>query len=408
MPGPLAGVRVLDFTHALAGPFGTMALADLGAEVIKVERPQLTEATRGLGPFVNGRSTYRFSLDRGKRGIQLDLKHPQGRDLALRLAERSDVLTENFTPGTMDGLGLGYEAVRARNPRIVYASCSGFGQTGPYASRSAVDIIAQAMSGLMSLTGEPGRGPMRVGASIGDTLGGAYLAMGVITALYERERSGQGQRLDISMVESVIYHLENAIVRYSATGEVPEQVGPRHPLITPFQPFQTADGWMVVASVRDWQAFCVAIGEEDLGSDPRFQDNVSRTQRHAELEPLLAKAFLRRATATWMSLLDGLCITAPVYTIQDMINDPHVRERGVIATLPVPGPEPRTVMVPSSPVRLGRTPPQVKEPAPALGEHTDDVLRRVLGLTEHEIATLHEQGVVKGKTVPGAKHPPPS
>ncbi|MBM3947230.1 MAG: CoA transferase, partial [SAR202 cluster bacterium] len=254
MPGPLVGVRVLDFTHALAGPFGTMTLADLGAEVIKVERPDLTEATRGLGPFVNGRSTYRFSLDRGKRSIQLDLKQPQGRDLALRLAEQSDVLAENFSPGTMDGLGLGYDAVRTRNPRIVYASCSGFGQTGPYAQRSAVDIIAQAMSGLMSVTGEPGGRPMRAGASIGDTIGGTYLAMGVIAALYERERSGRGQRLDISMVEGLLYHLENAIVRYSATGEVPSQVGARHPLITPFQPFKTADGWIVVASVRDWEA----------------------------------------------------------------------------------------------------------------------------------------------------------
>jgi CoA:oxalate CoA-transferase len=392
---------VLDFTHALAGPFGTMVLADLGAEVISVQRMEERDETRGPGPFINGRSIYRFSLDRGKQGIQMDLKRPEGVELALRLAERCDVLAENFTLGVMGRLGLGYEEVSGRNPRIVYASCSGFGQTGPYASRGALDIVVQAMSGLMSITGEPDGRPMRAGASFGDTLGGSYLAMGVLAALYERERSGVGQRLDISMVESLVYHLENAVIRYSATGEVPTRIGPRHPLLTPFQPFQTADGWVVVAGVRDWQAFCVIIGREALGGEPRFATGPERTAHHGELEPLLAEAFREKASGEWMEMLEGTCLVAPVYDIAQMVHDPHTQARGAMVELPVPGPEERRVLLPNSPVRLSRTPPEVATPAPAVGEHTRQVLRQVLEMPPEEVARLEEAGVIRGFLVEG-------
>ena len=397
MAGPLVGIRVLDFTHALAGPFGTMILADLGAEVINIQRVEDTDETRGNGPFVNGRSTYRFSIERGKKGIQLDLKKPEGRELALHLAERCDVLTENFSPGTMDRLGLGYEEVSARNPRIIYASCSGFGQTGPYASRGAVDVIAQAMSGLMSITGDPKGGPMRVGASIGDTLGGTYMSIGVISALYEREQSGVGQRLDVSMVESVFYNLENAIIRHSATGEVPGRIGTRHPLITPFQAFQTADGWMVVAGVRDWEAFCVVIDREELAADPRYQAGDGRTTHHAELEPLLIEAFLEKTTKEWLDLLEGICLANPVNSIPDAINDPHMRARGAVIEMAVPGPEDIKVLLPNSPVHLSRTSPKVENPAPSVGEHTRLVLKTILDMSPDEIARLEEAGVIKSK-----------
>jgi CoA:oxalate CoA-transferase len=396
MPGPLAGVRVLDFTHALAGPFGTMILADLGAEVILVSRmTERDDEKRGNGPFVNGRSTYRFSVERGKRNVQLDLKKPEGLELALRLAEKSDVLTENFSPGTMDRLGLGYEVVARRNPRLIYASCSGHGQTGPYAERGAVDIIAQAMSGLMSITGEPDGRPMRVGASYGDSLGGSYLAMGVLAALFERERSGLGQRLDIAMVESLLYHNENAIIRYSATGRVPGRIGPKHPLTTPFQPFETKDGWIVIAGTRDWQAFCVVIGHEELADDPRFVQGPVRNEHHAELEPILIEAFRARTSEEWFRLLDGICIAAPVYNIAEAIDDPQIQARGMIVELPVPGPEERRVRVPKVPVRLSRTMPVVDRPAPFVGEDTREVLEKVLALSAEEIAGLESGGVIR-------------
>ncbi|MBI4338830.1 MAG: CoA transferase [Chloroflexi bacterium] len=400
MAGPLAGVRVLDFTHALAGPFGTMVLADLGAEVINVERVAATDETRGYPPFVNGRSTYRFSLERGKKSIQVDLKHPEGRDLVLRLADRCDVVTENFSPGTMDDLGLGYETISRRNPRIIFASCSGFGQWGPYAQRGALDIIAQAVSGLMSITGEPDGRPMRAGASIGDTLGGTFMALGVISALYEREKSGLGQRLDVSMVESVIYNLENAIIRYSATGEVPGRVGSRHPLITPFQSFPTSDSWVVVAGVRDWEAFCLLVELPELAHDPRFEDSRIRHQHHAELEPLLIEAFKKKATVEWLGLLADVALVAPINTIAGMVNDPHIQARGAILTLPVPGPKEGVyVKAPNTPVRLSRTPPGVDRPGPSVGEHTREVLRDVLGLPAAEVERLEQQGVVKSKPV---------
>lgn len=394
MAGPLDGVRVLDFCHAMSGPFGTMILADLGAEVINIQRPRETDRNRGNGPYVNGRSTYRFSLERGKKGIQLDLKSPEGHDLAMRLVDISDVLTENFSVGTMDSLGLGYDAVYGRNPRIIYSSCTGFGQTGPYAHRGAVDIIAQGMSGIMSITGEPNSRPMRPGISLGDSLGGTYLAMGIISALYDRERSGLGQRLDVSMLESVIYHMENPIIRYSATGDVPQQIGPRHPLSAPFQPFQTSDGWIVVAGVRDWEAFCILTGLDGIAEDPRFRNAPSRAAHHSDLEPLLIGAFKKNSSRKWLQALDPVCLVAPLYDVAEMTADPHIKERQAIVDLPVPGSEKRQVKVPASPVRLSRTPSRVGGPGPGVGEHTEAVLCGLLDMTPAEIAVLKERGIV--------------
>jgi CoA:oxalate CoA-transferase len=396
MPGPLDGIRVIDFTHALAAPFGTMVLADLGAEVINIVRVEERDETRGHGPFVNGRSTFRFSIERGKKGIQVDLKRPEGLELVLDLADRSDVLTENFTPGAMDRLGLGYDVVCKRNPRLVYASCSGFGQTGPYARRGGLDAVIQAMSGLMSITGEADGRPMRTGASFGDTIAGAHFAMGIITALYERERSGKGQRLDVSMLGAMVYHLENAIIRQSA-GDTPKRIGPRHPLSTPFQPFETADGWIVVAGTRDWPALCVVIDREGLAADPRFETNPERTAHHAELEPILMEAFRAKGSEEWLRLLEGICLAAPVYSIDEMIHDPHVQVTDTIVRLPVPGPEERTVLVPNSPLRLSRTPPHVDTPAPATGEHTRQVLKEALDMSPERIAELEASGVVRCK-----------
>lgn len=398
MAGPLAGIRVLDFCHAMAGPFGTMILADLGAEVILVSKVDEEDGERrGQGPYINGRSTYRFSIERGKKNIQIDLKNPEGREVALSLLENCDVLAENFTPGTMDDLGLSYDVVSQRNPRLIYASVSGHGQTGPYARRGALDVVAQAMSGLMSITGESDGRPMRAGASFGDTLGGTYMAMSVLSALYEREKSGLGQRVDVAMVEAVMYNLENAIVRYSTTGEVPGRIGPRHPLTTPFQPFETADGWIVVASVRDWEAFCVVIDRSELATDPRFERGSVRHANHAEIEPLLIEAFKVKSSAEWMDLLPPVCIVAPLYDIRQAINDPQIKARGAVVEIDYPGPEEMKAKLPNTPIHLSRTNPKVEMPASFVGEDTYEVLEDILGLSADQVRGLEERGAVNSR-----------
>ncbi|MDO8672316.1 MAG: CaiB/BaiF CoA-transferase family protein, partial [Dehalococcoidia bacterium] len=246
MARPLEGIRVLDLTWALSGPFGTMVLADLGAEVIKVERRLAGDLARSNGPFVDGVSTYFLSINRGKKSITLDLKTAKGKELFFELVKQVDVLAENFVPGTMASLGLDYEVLRQLNPCLIYAATSGFGQTGPYANKPALDIIVQAMSGLMSITGEPGRPPVRVGASVGDITAGLFMAIGILAAIHERNRSGLGQMVDVSMLDCQLSLMENAYVRYLNTGEVPGPLGTRHPVITPFQAFPSKDGWIVI------------------------------------------------------------------------------------------------------------------------------------------------------------------
>lgn len=281
MAGPLDGTTVLDFTWALAGPYGVMVLADLGADVWKMETPFQNEKRRGNGPYVHGVSTYFFSVNRGKKSIMLDLKAPDATSIVHRLVKHADVLTENFSPGTMERLGFGYEALREVNPRLIYASTSGFGQTGPYRDRGAVDIIVQGMGGLMSTTGhESDPLPSRAGFSIGDMAAGMFTAIGVLSALVERGRSGVGQHVDVGMLDCQVALMENPIIRYFATGEVQPRAGLRHPLATPHQAFPASDGWVVVAGVKDnnWQLFCGKIGLDALAVDERYFENAQRTK----------------------------------------------------------------------------------------------------------------------------------
>ncbi|MFL2628112.1 MAG: CaiB/BaiF CoA transferase family protein [Dehalococcoidia bacterium] len=393
--GPLKGIKVIDFTHVLAGPFGSMILSDLGAEVVNIAKVDAKDDSRGSGPFVNGISTYRYSLERGKKSIQVDLKNPEGIKLVKELIDKADIVTENFSPGTMAKLGLDYEELSKTNPRLIFASCSGFGQTGPYSSRGALDVIAQGFSGFMSITGDPNGGPMRAGSSIGDTLGGTYMAMGIMSALYERELSGKGQKIDISMVESVIYNLENAIIRYSATGEVPQRVGARHPLTTPFQAFETKDGWIVVAGVRDWEAFCVILGIEELATDERFDTNPKRTENHSILEPILSNIIKQQNSDYWFEVLEGIALTGPINNIEQMVNDPHIKARNTIISLPVPGEIEKEVLVSNTPVRLSRTPAEITERAFVVGEHTREILQEWLGFNEKTTLEMEEKGIVK-------------
>lgn len=395
--GPLDGVIVLDLTWVLAGPFASMVLCDLGADVIKVERPGVGDVARQTAPIVNGESCYFFSVNRGKRSLTLDLKSERGREIFLRLVEKADVVMENFTPGTMERLGLDYAVLSKRNPRLIYAATSGFGQTGPDRFRPALDVVVQGMGGIMSITGEPDGPPVRPGASLGDITGGLFTAIGVLAALQERERSGRGQMIDVSMLDCQISILENAFVRYFATGEAPRPLGTRHPVATPFQAFPTKDGYIVLALSwgveNQWELYCATIGRHDLIDDPRFDTPALRTEHHDELEPLLIEAMRKKATAEWLREFDAIGLPCgPLNNIAQAAEQPQVKARGMLVDVehPVIG----KLSLPDTPVKLSRTPGGIRGASPALGEHTDEVLRNLLALDDEEIADLRRSAVI--------------
>lgn len=394
---PLEDVRVLDLTWVLAGPFASMLLCDLGADVIKVERPPWGDISRTTGPYQNGWSGYFFSINRGKRSLGLDLRKPEGRELFLRLVERVDVVMENFTPGTMEKLGLSYEVLTARNPRLIYAATSGFGQTGPYRNRPALDIIVQAMGGAMSITGEPGGRPVRPGVSYGDIAAGLFTVIGILAALHERERTGQGQMVDMSMLDCQVTVMENAIMRYFVTGEVPGPLGTRHPSATPFQAFPTADGYLVVAlgfgEENQWNLLCAILGLPELIDDERFDTGPKRTANHALLEPILEEAFRKRTTREWLAELEAVGIPCgPINRVPDVVEDPQVRHRNMI--VPVTHPVAGTIPIANSPFKLSRSEAGIKGPPPDFGQHTRDVLRELLGMSDEEIDQLVTAEVV--------------
>ena len=396
----LADVCVLDFTRVLAGPFATMVLADLGAEVIKVELPVGGDESRGFGPFVGGEagqggtSAYFLSVNRGKKSVTIDLRTDSGRDLALDLACRCDVLVENFRPGSMARFGLDYDTVAARNERIVYASVSGFGQSGPYSHRPAYDVIVQAMSGLASITGLPGQPPVRVGSSTSDLSAALYCVVGVLAALTRARSTGQGQHVDVSMLDCQISLLENAITRYDVTGEVPQPLGSRHPTITPFQFFAAADGYVVVAAGNDrlFTRLCEVLGLGRLTRDGRFVDNAARTEHQAELEAELADVFAKRGVDDWLADLEAAGVPCgPVNDVARVVVDPQVKERGILQRQPFPGGD---VAVPGPPLKFSATATRRVSRAPDLGEHTADILRGWLGLDDTHLQRLRVDGVI--------------
>jgi CoA:oxalate CoA-transferase len=397
MSGPLKGIRILDLSWVLAGPFSTMVLSDLGAEVIKVERPQAGDLARGNGPFIDGESSYFLSINRGKKSITIDLQTPQGKQVFLKLVKKADVIIENFVPGTMKRLGLDYDAVQKENPGIIYASLSGFGQTGPYAQYRALDVIIQAMGGMMSITGEPGGPPLRPGASIGDITAGLFTAIGILSALHERKNSGKGQMLDISMLDCQLSILENAFARYFATGTVPQRLGSRHPVYTPFQAFETKDGYIVIAMVggvrNQWPLFCAIIGRLELMDDERYQTGALRTEHYHELEPILSEVMKIKTTAEWIKELSEVGIPCgPINTIDQVASHPQVLHREMI--LEVPHPKLGKVKLINSPVKLSRTPAKVEQVAPELGQDTAHLLAEILGMSQDEIKNLRESKVI--------------
>jgi CoA:oxalate CoA-transferase len=395
MPGPLKGINVLSLGRVLAGPYAAMVLADLGAEVIKVEDSKKGDMARNNGPFVKDLSSYFLSVNRGKKSMTLNLRHEKASGIIKKLIPKIDILLENFRPGIMRKMGLGYEGVRELNPRLIYVSISGFGQFGPYTQKPAYDMVAQGMGGTVSITGESDRPPVRVGYSIGDMGAALFAVSATLAALYEREQSGKGQHIDLAMLDSQVALCENACARYFATGEVPKPIGSRHPIMTPFQVFPTKTEEMVVIAFREeeWQKLCKVIGRTDLIDDSRFKTAADRTENHAVLETILCKVFITKPRAEWLSIFEtaGL-IGSPVNNIEQVVKDPHVLAREMI--LEVEHSRLGKCSVIGTPMKFSRTSCGIKKASPDLGQHTEEVLMDKLNYTEDEIEDLRKEKVI--------------
>ncbi|MDP9884567.1 formyl-CoA transferase/CoA:oxalate CoA-transferase [Sinomonas atrocyanea] len=393
--GPLRDLVVLDLSRILSGPFATMTLADLGADVIKVEQPGHGDDTRQWGPpFQGDEAAYYLSVNRNKRSLAVDLKSAEGLDAVRRLARRADVVVENFRPGTAARLGLGYEELAAENPGLVYASISGYGQTGPEASRAGYDAIAQARSGIMSVTGEADGPPVRFGVSGSDLIAGTWAVIGILAALHERDRTGRGQWVDISLLDGSVSWLTYVASGYFASGETPKRYGSAHPTIAPYQAFPTRDGWIMVAVGNDglWRRFAEAVGRPDLAEDPRFRSNPLRVAHRNELIPLLEEVLQTRPTPDWLAALDAAGVpVGPIQTVAEAVRDPQVLARGMVAE--VEHPTAGRLRTLGCPVRLSRTPAAVRTPPPLLGQHSDEVLAG-LGYSQDDLERLHATGAL--------------
>jgi crotonobetainyl-CoA:carnitine CoA-transferase CaiB-like acyl-CoA transferase len=407
MPGALSHVRILDLSRVMAGPWCAQTLADLGAEVIKVERPVVGDDTRGWGPpylkDAEGRDTresaYYLSCNRGKKSITLDISRPEGQDVARRLAAVSDVLLENYKVGDLARYGLGYEQLKAINPGIVYCSITGFGQTGPYSRRAGYDFLVQGMGGFMSITGEadgrPGGGPQKAGIAVADIMTGMYSAIAVLAALAHRERSGEGQYVDMALLDVSVGMLSNMHLNYFTSGRSPGRWGNAHPSIVPYQVFASSDGHIILAAGNDAQfrKFCDVAGRAELAADPRFATNDARVRNREVLVPILEPIVAARGRDEWVSTLEAAGVPCgPINSIAQVFEDPQVRFRGM--KVEVPHPVSGTVPLVRNPIRLSETPIEYGTPPPMLGEHTDEVLQGVLGMSREEIARLREQRVL--------------
>ena len=390
MNGALSHLRVLDLSRVLAGPWASQVFADLGAEVIKVERPGAGDDTRAWGPpWLGGESAYFISANRGKKSITIDLARAEGQDLVRRLVPLCDVVLENFKAGALEKYRLDYASLAALDPRLVYCSITGFGQTGPYRDRAGYDFLIQGMGGLMSITGEPAGEPMKVGVAITDILTGMYAATAVLAALSHRDRTGRGQHVDLALLDVQVAMLANQGENYLVTGRPPARLGNAHPSIVPYRAFATADGHIVLAVGNDGQfgRFCEVAGRPELARDPRYSTNQERVRNRVELENVLASILARRTSEDWIESLEAATVPCgPINDLSQVFADPHVQHRGMRTAGPVP-------MI-RSPLRLSATPTRDEVPPPALGAHTDDVLMRLLGMTQAEVDALRAGGVL--------------
>jgi formyl-CoA transferase/CoA:oxalate CoA-transferase len=391
----LEGVTVLDLTRMLAGPYGSLLLADLGAEVIKIEEPAGGDPVRAMGPpFIQGESAYFISINRSKKSLTLDLSTPQGRQVFLRLVRTADVVLDNFRPGILEKLGVDYSVLRRITPRIIACSISAFGQDGPYRSLPAFDLILQAMGGAMSITGEPNRDPVRMGIPMGDLAGGLFGAMAVTAALFRRERTGEGGYIDLSLLDCQVSLLTYVAQYFLATGEVSGPVGSAHATIVPYQAFKTKDVHIVIAIFTEkfWSQFCNVIGRPDMVEDPRFATNRERRAHRHELIPILEEIFAARTGEEWLVDLRAEGIPAgPINTVNRVLSDPQVLHRGMVAEVdhPVCG----RLKVVGNPVKAFPGDAERLRPPPVLGQHTEEVLRRA-GYTPAEIEELRREKVI--------------
>jgi crotonobetainyl-CoA:carnitine CoA-transferase CaiB-like acyl-CoA transferase len=400
-PAPLTGIRVLDLTRVLAGPWCTQNLADLGAEVIKIERPGAGDDTRAWGPPYlkdeagndTTEAAYYLSANRNKLSVALDIASPRGAELVRELALQSDILVENFKVGGLSKYGLDYESLKELNPRLIYCSITGFGQTGPYASRPGYDFMIQGMGGLMSITGErddlPGGGPQKAGVAVTDLMTGMYSTVGILAALHERSRSGLGQHIDMALLDCQVSMLANQNLNYMTSGVAPKRAGNAHQNLVPYQVFAASDGHLIVAVGNDSQFrnYCGVIGLPELSADPRFATNPQRVKNRAELVPLLAERMATGARDHWLAALEGAGVPAgPINTLDQVYEDPQVLARGMKRELPHP--TAGKVPMASSPLKFSDSPVEYRRPPPLLGEHTEQVLSEKLGLSAEEILAL--------------------
>ena len=407
MPGPLSHIRVLDLSRVLAGPWCGQNLADLGAEVIKIERPGAGDDSRAFGPpWLKDRSgadtkesAYFASANRGKKSVTVNLSKPGGQDIVRDLARQSDVLIENYKVGDLARYGLGYEDLKKINPRIIYCSVTGFGQTGPYRERPGYDFMIQGMGGVMSITGErddlPGGGPQRVGIPIADIMTGMYATVAICAALAHREKSGAGQHLDLALLDTQVGVLANQGMNYLATGEAPGRIGNAHPNIVPYQPFRTKDGDVILACGNDnlFSKFCEVAGCQHLARDPRFSTNSKRVENRDAITSLLAEIFRMRTTQEWCDALEAAGVpNGPINNLKQVFEEPQVAARGMRIELehPLAGKVPLI----ASPMKFSGTPLEHKTPPPILGEHTSEVLRDLLQLDDAAITKLRAEGVI--------------
>jgi crotonobetainyl-CoA:carnitine CoA-transferase CaiB-like acyl-CoA transferase len=396
MPGPLAGLRVADLTRVLAGPYCTMQLGDLGAEVIKIESPGGGDDTRAWGPpFINGESAYFLSINRNKRSVTLNLKADRGKEILWALLERCDVLVENFRPGALERLGFGYAAVHAALPSLIYCSISGFGHSGPQRDLPGYDVLIQGESGLMSLTGGPDTEPFKLGTSISDLTAGMSAVQGILAALLQRQRSGLGQHVDISMLDASVALLTYQAGIHFATGEVPRRRGNAHPSIVPYSTYPSQDGTLIVGVGNDalFVRFCKLIGRPELATDERFATAAARVEHREALDPLLCEVLTGRPRDEWIALLrqEGIPCGA-VRDVAEVCASPQLAARDMLPELEHP--RAGRIRQLGSPLALSETPSTLELPPPLLGQHTEEVLQQLLGLAAEEVARLRESGVV--------------
>ena len=392
---PLQNIRVLDLSRVLAGPYCTMVLGDLGAEIIKVEPPEGDE-TRGWGPpFAEGESAYYLCVNRNKRSMVVNLKTDEGREILRELAMQSDVLVENFRPGTLKKFGLDFETLHELNPRLIYCSISGFGQTGPLRDMPGYDFMIQAMGGIMSVTGEPDGEPMKVGVAVADLFAGQNAVISILAALQARTFTGEGQYIDIALFDSELGWLANVASNFLISGKNPKRYGNAHANIVPYQSFQASDGWFVVAVGNDkqFEAFCKVIGKPELSADERFSTNSARVQNREILIPLLKPIFMQKTVSEWLALIGDQFPCGPINNFDQVFSMPHVKEREMLVQMehPTIGALPLV----GSPLKMGGTPVSYRLPPPLMGQHTKDILRESLGYSDEKVIALARGGCIK-------------